>query len=49
MEEATQALDVGEDVDVIYLDFAKLLLISPVKDSLETVQDMASRARFTIG
>ena len=23
MEEATQALDRGEDVDVIYLDFAK--------------------------
>ena len=29
MEEATQALDRGEDVDVIYLDFAKAFVKVP--------------------
>ena len=49
MEEATQALDRGEDVDVTYLDFEKAFDKVPHKTLSKNCQNMESRAESKTG
>ena len=49
MEELTEALDSNEDVDIIYLDFAKAFDKMPHKRLLKNFWGMVSAERSTVG
>ena len=49
MEEVTEAIDRGEEVDVIYLDFAKAFDKVPHKRLLSKLRDMALKVKSMIG
>ena len=49
MEDVTKAIDNGNDVDVIYLDFCKHLIVCLTHDFCANYMDMVLGAAFMIG